>query len=87
MTVTMTKSDPTKGKIEVNNLDVTWSKRGEVTSYNGQGDRISIGYSTGEIILLESTVVERRARAADVNGEDTTEIRARLRMLRFEERP
>ena len=87
MTVTMTKSDPTKGIIQLNNLDVTWSHRGEVTSYNGQGDRISIGFSTGEIILLESKVVESRARAADINGEDRSEIRARLRMLRFEKQP
>ena len=85
MTVTMTKSDPTKGIIQLNNLDVTWSHRGEVTSYNGQGDRISIGFSTGEIILLESRVVENRAQAEGVNGEDSSEIRARLRMLRFED--
>ena len=45
-----------------------------MTSYNGRGDRISIGYSTGEIILLESRVVESRARAADVNGEDKSKL-------------
>ena len=27
MTVTMTKSEPTKGIIQLNNLDVTWSHR------------------------------------------------------------
>ena len=41
------QSDPTKGIIQLNNLDVTWSQRGEVTSYNGQGDRISIGFLPG----------------------------------------
>ena len=56
-----------------------------MTSYSGNGDRISIGYSTGEIILLESRVVENRAQAEGVNGEDRSEIRARLRMLRFED--
>ena len=61
--------------------DASWG----VTSYSGNGDRISIGYSTGEIILLESRVVENRAQAEGVNGEDRSEIRARLRMLRFED--
>ena len=85
MTATMTKSDPTKGIIYTNNLNLKWFHSGEVTSYSGNGDRISIGYSTGEIILLESRVVENRAQAEGVIGEDRSEIRARLRMLRFEE--
>ena len=85
MTAIMTKSDPTKGIIYTDNLNLRWFHSGEVTSYSGNGDRISIGYSTGEIILLESRVVENRAQAEGVNGEDRSEIRARLRMLRFED--
>ena len=85
MTAIMTKSDPTKGIIYTDNLNLRWFHSGEVTSYSGNGDRISIGYSTGEIILLESRVVENRARGEGVHGEDRSEIRARLRMLRFED--
>lgn len=85
MTLITTDYNPTEGILDFGNSKINWSHEGEVTSYCGHGNIMSVGFSTGETMLLETGVIENRVESSEFPNHDDSNIRARLRMLRFEE--
>lgn len=86
MTLSVMGKPDSLGAISIGKKRVKWLHSSEITIAHSHSDRIVLGCSNGEIFLLEADVLKRRIAKSEFSDRDNSSIRARLRMLRFEDK-
>ena len=86
MTLSVTRKPDFLGTISIGKKRMKWMHSSEITIVHSHSDRTVLGCSNGEIFLLEADVLKRRIAKSEFSDRDDSSIRARLRMLRFEDK-